>query len=175
MVQIPKLISPRFVLRPFREGDVEELHGILQNPDVLRYFPSTNSPSLPKVKKLVESQQAHWDEHEYGWWAIADSETDALLGWCGLCYLPDTKEVELKYLLAEDAWGKGIATEASLVSLKHWIMNTDVEEIVGLAHPENIASARVLEKVGMTFINQTRYFGMQVLRYKLLRRDYEEA
>jgi len=172
MLQIPRIAAKGFTMRGFRERDVDDLHAILKNPEVLRYFPPTDSPSLEKVKKLVESQQVHWDEHGYGWWALADHGSDALIGWCGLNYLPDTDEVELKYLLAENYWGKGIATDASLLSLEKWISDTEIEEIVGLVHPENIASQRVLEKVGMLFIEKAQYFGMEVLRYVIERADF---
>jgi RimJ/RimL family protein N-acetyltransferase len=172
MLQIPRIATRSFTMRGFREGDVEDLYAILLNPEVLRYFPSTDSPSLERVKKLVQSQQAHWDEHGYGWWALADHGSDALIGWCGLNVLPDTDEVELKYLLAEETWGRGIATEASLISLTKWISDTEIEEVIGLVHPENIASRRVLEKVGMTFIERAKYFGIDVLRYVIGRADF---
>ena len=175
MVQIPRITSPRFSLRELRDEDAGELHRILQNPEVLRYFPSRNPPTMAKVEKLVESQQVHWDKHGYGWWALADGGSDALIGWCGLNYLPDTDEVELKYLLAEDCWGKGIATEASLLSLRAGIMGTAIEQVVGIVHPENIASQRVLEKVGMSFVNEAHYFGMDCLRYILTRETYEDS
>ena len=47
-----------------------------------------------------------------------------------------------------------------------------LERIIGLVHPDNIASQRVLEKLGMTFTNQASYFGMQVYRYALERADH---
>jgi ribosomal-protein-alanine N-acetyltransferase len=144
----------------------------MQNPEVLRYFPSQKSPSLEQVRKLVESQQRHWDEHGYGWWALAEGGSDALIGWCGINHLPDTDEVELKYLLAEPYWGKGIATESSLLSLQRWIADTEIEEVIGLVHPENIASQRVLEKVGMSFMNRAHYFGMDLLRYTIRREEF---
>ena len=50
MLQIPRIAAKGFTMRGFRERDVEDLHAILQNPEVLRYFPPTDSPSLDKVK-----------------------------------------------------------------------------------------------------------------------------
>jgi len=169
MVQIPKIITPRFTLRGFCDEDVVELYRILQNPEVLRYFPSQDPRTMIQTQKLVGTQQVHWDKHSYGWWALADGGSDALIGWCGLNYLPDSDEVELKYLLAEGYWGKGIATEAALLSLRAGITGTAIEQVVGIVHPENIASQRVLEKVGMSFVNEAHYFGMDCLRYTLER------
>jgi RimJ/RimL family protein N-acetyltransferase len=111
----------------------------------------------------------HWDEHGYGWWALSLADGDRLMGWCGLNFLPETDEVELKYLLAEAFWGKGIATEASRVSLTYALTDTEIDPIIGLVHPENIASQRVLEKVGMSLLDRKEYFGMTCLRYVIQR------
>ena len=59
MVLIPKIVATRFALRGFRDNEVGELHSILQNPEVLQYSPSQNSPTLEQVEKLVLSQQSH--------------------------------------------------------------------------------------------------------------------
>jgi ribosomal-protein-alanine N-acetyltransferase len=121
----------------------------------------------------VDSQQKHWDEHGFGWWALALQDDDLLVGWCGLNYLPETDEVELKYLLAEEFWGRGIATEASKASLKYALTDTNLDLIIGIVHPENVASQRVLEKVGMSFLDSKQYFGMQCLRYCVNRETFE--
>lgn len=165
MAQIPTIGTSRIKLRAFRETEFEDLHHILLNPNVLRYFPPTDPPSLAKVRRLIEKQQKHWEEHGFGWWALALQDTDQLIGWCGLNFLPETDEVELKYLLAEEFWGDGIATEASRVSLNYALTATDLDQIIGLLHPENTASQRVLEKVGMLFLDKREYFGMECLRY----------
>lgn len=173
MAQIPTIGTSRIKLRAFRETEFEDLHQILLNPNVLRYFPPADPPSLAKVQKLVERQQKHWEEFGFGWWALALRGTDQLIGWCGLNFLPETDEVELKYLLAEEFWGEGIATEASRVSLTYVLSTTDLEQIIGLVHPENIASQRVLEKVGMSFLDKRQYFGMECSRYIVKRERLE--
>ena len=173
MVQIPIITTPRIILRVYGEEDVTPLHEILSNPNVLRYFPPSDPPTLSKVQKLVDSQQKHWDEHGFGWWALASPDVDRLIGWCGLNYLPETDEVELKYLLAEEFWGRGIATEASRASLKYALTDTNLDLIIGLVHPENVASQRVLEKVGMSFLDRKQYFGMECLRYSANRESLE--
>lgn len=172
-MRIPTLTTPRIILRAFTSEEITRLHQILLNPNVLRYFPSSDPPSFDKVQKLVEKQQKHWDEHGYGWWALSLAEGDQLMGWCGLNFLPETSEIELKYLLAETFWGRGIATEASRVSLKYTLTDTEIDTIIGLVHPENIASQRVLEKVGMSLVERKEYFGMECLRYIVQRGTLE--
>jgi ribosomal-protein-alanine N-acetyltransferase len=89
------------------------------------------------------------------------------MGWCGLQYLPDTDETEVGYLLGRDYWGRGLATEGSVASVKYGFDELGLEFIVGIVHPEHVASQRVLEKSGLSFVERARYFGMDCFRYLL--------
>ena len=172
-MDIQILETERTVLRGFHEGEAEHLHQILSEPGVLNYFPSSNPPSLERVVKIINSQRLHWEKHGYGWWALAAQEDNHLIGWCGLGYLDESDETEVKYLLRRSAWGRGIATEAASRSIEYGYMQTDLDTIIGLTHLENIASQRVLEKIGLTFQNQALYFGMECRRYTISRSEYE--
>jgi ribosomal-protein-alanine N-acetyltransferase len=88
-----------------------------------------------------------------------------LIGWNGLQYLPETEEVEVGFLLSRAHWGKGLATEGAAASLGYGFERLELESIVGIVHPENAASQRVLEKLGMSRQGAAEYFGMEVYRY----------
>jgi ribosomal-protein-alanine N-acetyltransferase len=166
------LHTARLALRPFADGDVDPLHRILSEEGVLAYFPNPSPPARDGVARLISAQGAHWAEHGYGWWAVAlrqAEEAGALLGWCGLGYLPETNEVEISYLLGKTSWGHGYATEAAQASVRFGFEVTAADEIVGIVHPENAASRRVIEKLGMCFTRRAVYFGMDCERYALPR------
>lgn len=165
---IPVVTTPRLTLRPFQTGDVPELHSTLQAAGVLRYFPSTKPPSFEAVERLIQGQHDHWEQHGYGWWAVTMGASQGdLLGWCGLGYLTETDEVEVAYLMGKPYWGRGLATEAAREALRFGFEKLRVEEIVGIVHPENKASQRVLAKLGLLFLEENRYFGMDVHRYRI--------
>jgi RimJ/RimL family protein N-acetyltransferase len=103
----------------------------------------------------------------YAWWAVELKTTGALAGWNGLQYLPDTRETEIGYLLDRFLWGQGLATEGARVGLRYGFDELRLPEIIALAHPENLASRRVMEKLGMRFAGPAEYFGMQMARYTL--------
>jgi ribosomal-protein-alanine N-acetyltransferase len=172
-MSIPTITTPRLVLRPFADDDAPALHQILSVPGVLRYFPNTQPPPLEKVHKLVSHQLQHWHEHNLGWWAVEPRQEKVFIGWCGLQYLPETDETEVAYLLAKPYWGQGLATEGARASLRYGFETLELEIIIGLVHPENIASQRVIEKLGMPFTNEARYFGIDVYRYALNRSDFK--
>lgn len=84
--------------------------------------------------------------------AIIDKDTRQLIGWCGLDHLDRTRSNPvLFYLLKADYWGKGLATEAARAVLGYGFGELDLDRIDGAAALENIASKRVMEKIGMRY------------------------
>lgn len=168
-MNIPTMTTSRLVLRAFTEKDVEPLHQILGERGTLRYFPNPDPPTREKVERLISGQLKHWEEYGYGWWAVEPRSKNGLIGWSGLQFLPETEEVEVGYLLSKAFWGKGLATEAAQVCVQYGFENFPFESIVAIVHPENIASQRVIEKLGMSFIDRSHYFGMDCYRYAIER------
>ena len=166
-MNIPTITTSRLVLRPFRDDDAGPLHRILGEKDFLRYFPNPAAPPIDRVETYIENQLRHWQEHEYGRWAVEKSDTEGLIGWNGLQYLPDTDEIEIGYILAKPFWNQGLTTEAAIEGLRFAFEVLKLEEIVAIVHPENLASQRVAEKLGMRFTRQAEYFGMQAFRYTI--------
>lgn len=164
---IPTFETPRLILRGFTEEDVDSLHQILSGADVLRYFPITEAPTRERVEKLVGRLRKHWADHGYGLWAVTSRVTRALMGRGGLQLIPETGEVEVDVILGVRYWGQGFATEAIEASLRFGAERLSVERIVGIVHPGNIASRRVLEKVGLSFTEGAVYFGMSCRRYAI--------
>jgi RimJ/RimL family protein N-acetyltransferase len=162
---LPTLQTARLTLRQFTLADVDALHQILQTPDILRYFPTQATPSYERTARIVARQLEQWQSVGYGWWALATRGDERLIGWCGLQFLPDTNETEVGYLLAPLFWGKGLATEAARAALTYGFDRFAFPELIGITHPDNIASQRVLQKAGMHFTRADRYFSMDCFRY----------
>ncbi len=170
-MSIPSIKTARLTLRPFTLQDAELLHHILIIPGVLEYFPSSDPPDLERVQKLVQRQIDQWEDHNYGWWAVEPDGAGELIGWSGLQYLPETDEIEISYLLGKPYWGKGLATESAIAGLDYGFKSLGIEKIIGIVHPENVASQKVLEKIGLRFQEQTEYFGMECYKYLAINPD----
>lgn len=85
--------------------------------------------------------------------AIIPKDMDEIIGWCGLDHLDQTKaDPALFYLLKASYWGEGVATEAAGALLDYAFTRLGVASIRGGAAPENLASKRVMEKIGMKYI-----------------------
>jgi RimJ/RimL family protein N-acetyltransferase len=168
-MDIPGITTERLALRTFTAQDVDPLFDILQQPAILRYYPRADPPPREAVERVVARHLAHWEEHGYGWWAVEFRTEPGLLGWVGLTYLPETGETEVAYLLRQEVWRRGLATEAARAALHFGFERFDFPFIIGLTHPENVRSQRVLEKSGLHFVEKAVYFGMDCFRFVIER------
>jgi len=161
--------TARLLLRPMDALDAPALHALMDDPVAARYFPNPTPPPLERVEKWVARQAASWDERGYGLWAVCLRPDNEVVGWAGLQYLPDTDETEVAYQIARGHWGRGLAAEAARAALDYAFQTLGLAQVVAVVHPENTASIRVIEKIGMRFTGQCEYFGMTVRRYVALK------
>jgi RimJ/RimL family protein N-acetyltransferase len=89
-----------------------------------------------------------------------------------LQYLPETDETEVGYLLGKTFWGKGIATSTALVSIAYGFKTMQLPRIVALVHPQNNASIRVIEKIGMKPVDRINLWDMDLMRYAVNKKEY---
>lgn len=164
-MEIPELITSRLILRAWQPGDADALYRIVQEPGILDYFPRTTPPPPEWPMKYINHHQEHWRQRGYGHWAVTLRETGQVIGWNGLEFLPETQETEVAYLLSHAFWGQGLATEAAKAAVVYGLETARLDFIIGLVHPLNIGSQRVLEKSGLAFTHAARYFGMELWRY----------
>ncbi|QDV84510.1 GNAT family N-acetyltransferase [Stieleria magnilauensis] len=150
--------------RAFTVDDAEAFFVLNSNPDVMRF---TGELLVPSLEVAIEAIAGYpdFDEVGYGRWACVLKKTQTVIGFCGLKYLPDLDAVDLGYRFLPEFWGQGIATEACRANLEFGFRELRLDQIVGLVLPDNAASIRVLEKVGMQPEGDMVYDGMKVLRF----------
>ena len=101
-----------------------------------------------------------------------DRGDDRMTGWCGLGFLPKLNETEVAYMLDKDYWNRGYATKAAGISLGYGFKEAGLEWIIALALPENAASIRVMEKIGMTYKKMTHVWRLDLVQYEITRDMY---
>jgi ribosomal-protein-alanine N-acetyltransferase len=168
-MQVPTVETERLVLSGFELHDLDELSAILSNPAVMRYMPGGNPFARERAEKTLRGIIGHWEERGFGWWAVRRRDRPNLIGWCGLTYLEELNETEVAYLFDEPFWSKGLATEAALASLRYGFNDVGLDTIVALAHVDNIASRRVMEKCGMTYVENLQLWGLELAKYTISR------
>lgn len=148
------LETPRLLLRQFTEEDASMILELNSDPEVVKYIHEPTLKTEEQAKKIIIDIILPQYKNNLGRWAIHTKKGNEFIGWCGLKYRPEPDEIDLGYRLLQKAWGRGYATEAAKHTLGHGFKNLNLQLITARAHIENLASIRVLEKIGMNFIGE---------------------
>jgi len=145
----PTLHTPRIRLRPFTSSDAEVLFALHSNAHVLRYWDSPPWSDPARAQSFIGGSVAMAADGTGARLAIDRLSDGIFLGWCSLTrWNPDHRSASLGYCLAEAAWGQGYATEAARAVLRWAFETLDLNRVQSETDTRNLASARVLEKVG---------------------------
>jgi RimJ/RimL family protein N-acetyltransferase len=167
------LETKRLILRPFRLEDIFPSFEMERNPEINKYTNDGGVKNYEEVEKLIEKViNEDYKENGFGRFALELKETSEFIGFCGLKLLRESNEVDLGYRIKMKYWGRGIATEASKVSLDYGFNKLQLREIVAFVIPENIKSIRVLEKFNFKYEDELFEEGELINKYKLKRVDY---
>ena len=146
------LETQRLILRHLVMDDLDELFALYRDPEIRKYFPDGALTREETKEELEWFLNGHPEHPELGLWATVHKETGKFIGRCGL--LPWTNdgqlEIEVAYLLDRNYWHQGLATEAAAGILAYAFGTLNLSRIICLMHPDNLASQRVAQKVGMT-------------------------
>ena len=166
----PSIETDRLRLRLFQPRDLDELASMFSDPQVMRYVADGKPAGRDVAEKALTSVIDHWRRHGFGRWAAEDKETRQFVGFGGLRSLFGMPEVVYHFVPAH--WGKGLATELGRASLRYGFEEHRFEKIVAIAKPENAASIRVMEKLGMHYEMNSSYYDIDVVQYTLAREEY---
>ena len=144
--------TKNLILRDFKDTDVANIFQLDSNEEVHKYL----------GKKPIEKSSGKF------------------IGWAGLKLNLDEKEmlnghinfIDIGYRFIPEFWGKGYATEASLASIEYGFKNLNYNIIYGAADIGNIASNKVLQKIGLNFINEFAFKNVKCNWYELKNNDY---
>jgi len=142
------ILTARLELRPFQDGDTEEIVQLLADPEVTRFIGEvrTREAATSSVRVMRDAHAARG----WGTLAVFPHGDHGCVGYCGVRPLPHTTEVEIAFALQRRCWNRGYATEAATASMDAAFRCLGVNSIVATVYPANKASLRVLEKLGMS-------------------------
>jgi RimJ/RimL family protein N-acetyltransferase len=141
----------RLVLREFEHHDWEAVHVWASDPEVVRYLawgPNTERETRTFVQHAI-GQQLDRDRRDWEL-AIVLKEDGQVVGGCGIhVSAPEHRKGWIGYCLRHDTWGRGYATELASALLAIGFVELKLHRVFATCDPRNMASARVLEKIGM--------------------------
>jgi len=145
------LTSSRLTLRPWRPDDLDPLFAINGDPDSMRHFPAPMTRAQSDA--WAAGLQAHIDKHGWGFWVVEHHAGAAFAGVVGLMHIPwqarFTPAVEIGWRIAPPFRRDGLALEAARLALGFGFGELGLPEIVAFTAPGNVASRRLMERLGM--------------------------
>ena len=157
-----KIETARLLIRSFDPKDLDPYLSIVADADVMKYLGGVLSKEQAKryIDRAIETEQ----KSGYSRYAVELKESGQFVGMCGI--VPVKDYIDLGYRFAKSAWGKGFATEAASAVVALGFAEHEFREIVGLTHPDNSASIKVLEKLGFSYEREeVTPMGMPAKRY----------
>jgi RimJ/RimL family protein N-acetyltransferase len=150
-------------LREFCADDVDALHRLNSDPRVMRYIGDGSIDTREAAERAVTRSMKYYRNFPgLGVWPAEDREKGVFVGWFCLKYVPETVEIEVGYRLAPEVWGRGYASEGARALVRYGFNALGLDRIIGLTHPDNAASQRVLQKAGLADAGWGRYYGRRL-------------
>ena len=140
--------TARLRFREMTPDDLDDMASLLGDPRVMQFYPRTRSRN--EAAAWIEWNQRNYAEHGHGLWVI-ETHAGEFVGDCGITWqqVNGVSKREVGYHVRADLQGLGFATEAAAACRDFARLHTDATQLVAIIHPDNRASERVAEKIGM--------------------------
>ena len=170
--------TDRLFLRRWRAEDLDDLTVVFAKPEVW-WYPDRRGWNADETRAFLDRRIDAWRSRGWSQWAVEHREDERVIGFLGLeppGFLPEVMPtVEVGWRLDPDYWGRGLATEGGRAALRFGFEVLGLDEIVSIYEPENVASGRVMQRIGMRRDRDTTHptRGVDLLVYKLLRTQWD--
>lgn len=168
------LTTARLSLVPFADEHVDGLFALNSDPEVMRYI-SGRPETLDETVAVVERVKQRWAEFGYSWWSFIERDSGLIVGAGALQNLrreataaPDpTCPLEIGWRLRRDCWHRGLASEAAWAIAGFAFDAQGADELYAVCDPDNIASAKVMKRLGMQDGGLQTWYGRSLATYRI--------
>jgi [ribosomal protein S5]-alanine N-acetyltransferase len=180
---LPELETERLLLRKMRLDDARAMFAYASDPEVTRYVLFETHRSIEDSQAFLRLVVEGYERGDFGGWGVVLKDSGAFVGTCGVDYgyAPEHARAELGYVLSREHWGKGLVPEAVRAVIRFGFGRMELNRIQARCIAENTASARVMEKAGMTYEGTLREYQLikgayrDMKFYSILRRERNQA
>ncbi len=152
----PILETSRCYLRELSVDDARHFYELNSDPEVIKYTGDKAFESIETARQFLVNYNPY-ATYGYGRWAVIDTKNNQFIGWCGLKYSSDLDETDLGFRFFKKYWNQGYASETAQACIDYGFTKLNLNQIVGKAMEDNVASVKVLEKIGMTFVMKCEF------------------
>jgi len=147
------VLTERLELRPLGPDDVDDVYAIMSDPDVWRHRPELVHTDPATSADWVARAAARWESDGLSYWGVRTRDSGRFIG-VGGAQRQSTGNWNLHYRLAPSAWGRGYASELSLAAIEAARQLDDTVAVIAWIDPNNAASIRLAERIGLTRCGQ---------------------
>ena len=176
---MPPVETERLFLTRITVSDAREMYDYARLEKVTRFLLWSPHPSIRHTRRYIRLLEEKYDSREFFDWGVHLKKDGAFIGTCGFALLdPQTRVGEIGYVFSPKAWGHGYATEAASAVIRYGFTVLDLNKITARYMLGNLASERVMQKLGMHsvgFLPQQLYVKEEyrsVLQYELTKEEY---
>jgi len=159
----PWLETLRLAMRDFTAEDSDDLLRLNSDPRVMRYIgdgePIGAERHVDIMRRVLRYPTLYPD---LGFWYTTRRDNGKFIGWFTLKYCGKSADIETGYMLLPEAWGQGYATEGATAMVRYGLDDLGLDRVVGVTHPDNIASQSVLQKAGLVDRGVGHYYDKQL-------------
>ena len=163
------LETNRLILTTWEPSDWITFRPIATDVEVMRYITGGVPWTDERIQYFVNRQVELFSERGFCRWRLLLKPTQEMIGFCGVGFWGDSLEPEIGWWLARPYWGRGLATEAARIALRDALERVRLDRIISIARPANIASTRIMEKLGLKLECEFEKDGLPLVRYVISR------
>jgi RimJ/RimL family protein N-acetyltransferase len=165
--------TSRTQLHPLTPDDAAAIHELWSTPGVRRFIFDDKILPREEAAAIVERSSKLFSENGLGLWAARDGD-DRLIGFTGYWYFRTPPELELLYGIAETHWGQGYAAEIASALVDYGFDELKLPEICASTDAANVASVRVLEKLGFRVTRREVIDGLDTMFFAVRLEERQE-
>ena len=168
------LTTARLRLEPIDGHHFDGLHAMNRQLEVMRFI--SGAPEAPEeTRRMIDVVKGRWAEYGFSWWAFIEQDTGMLVGAGCIQYLERNRANphEIGWRLVPQRWGQGLASEAAQAMAAFAFESLDAPTLVAVCLPDNTASARVMERLGLRYRGLETWYERPHATWEMTRADWD--
>jgi ribosomal-protein-alanine N-acetyltransferase len=170
--------TDRFILRDIEESDVQGIFDLDSDPEVHTYLGTPPIKTLDEARDVISYIRNQYTDNGIGRWAVIDRNSGDFVGWTGLKYEQELRTefdyYDIGYRLRRKYWGQGIATLTAIESVRYGFEHMDLDEICGAADVDHKVSNHILQKIGLSYVEQFVFEGTRANFYRIKKSEWSK-
>src|SRR5476649_247101 len=160
MAGVNVIETQRLALRRLTADDAAFVRELVNEPSWIRFIGDRGVRTLEDARAYLEKGPlAMYRRHGFGLWVVEVKETGEATGLCGLIKRDALEDVDIGFAFLPRFWGRGYAIESAQAVLAYGREILELDRIVAITSPDNDASIRLLEKIGLRFEQTIEFAG----------------